>query len=218
MLRRFLIASICCLSVCPSTSFAQDAPLPEATKTWLDANSVKVATLDMDAPYDDLMPLGDKLRNVRILILGEESHGDGASFAAKARLVRFLHEQMGFNVLAFESGFFESDQANDLLQQGVPLDSVIASFQQPVWCMDEVKKAIDYVARSQKTGQPMWLAGFDNQTRGTASSLRVPSLLNFLDGVVPISDADRAALLKFGTLPFVMYKPDQDGCREILPA
>ena len=40
-------------------------------------------------------------------MLGEHPYDDGTTFVAKTRLVRFLHEQMGFNVLAFESGLYD---------------------------------------------------------------------------------------------------------------
>ena len=43
--------------------------------------------------------------------LGESGHGVREFNLAKVRLIRFLHEEMGFDVLAFESGLFECWQA-----------------------------------------------------------------------------------------------------------
>lgn len=39
------------------------------------------------------------------MLLGEASHGVAESNWAKVRLIKFLHQQLGFDVVAFESSF-----------------------------------------------------------------------------------------------------------------
>jgi erythromycin esterase-like protein len=58
-----------------------------------------------DTDWTDLAAFAAAVKDKRVVMLGEQTHGDGTTFALKARLVRFLHEKMGFNVLAFESDF-----------------------------------------------------------------------------------------------------------------
>src|SRR6185437_5850958 len=65
-----------------------------------------------DDDYDDLEPFGDAVGDARIVQLGECSHGSGTDFKAKARLVRFLHARMGFDVLVWESGLHAMGQVN----------------------------------------------------------------------------------------------------------
>ncbi len=61
--------------------------------------------------YKDLAFFKSLLDNVQIVLLGEQNHGDGSTFLAKTRLIKFLHQELNFNVLAFESGFYECNQA-----------------------------------------------------------------------------------------------------------
>ena len=56
----------------------------------------------------DLNFLKEVLKDKRIVLLGEQTHGDGATFEAKVRLIKFLHQQLGFEVLAFESGLYDN--------------------------------------------------------------------------------------------------------------
>ncbi|BAD39645.1 hypothetical protein [Symbiobacterium thermophilum] len=44
--------------------------------------------------------------DAQIVLLGEQNHGDGDAFAAKVRLVEYMHRHHGFDVLLCEACFF----------------------------------------------------------------------------------------------------------------
>src|SRR4051794_33215908 len=82
-----------------------------ASETTRPSDVVTVDSISIDeADFRDLSPLARAIGDARVVMLGEAGHGDGATFRAKARLVRFLHEQLGFDVLAWESGTWQCDQ------------------------------------------------------------------------------------------------------------
>src|SRR2546430_1406283 len=92
---------------------------PDPRVAWLVAHAVKLHSVDpADVDFADLKPLRTTLKGVRVVLLGEQDHGDGTTLLAKTRLIRFLHEQMGFDVLAFESGFYDCPKAWELLTNG----------------------------------------------------------------------------------------------------
>ncbi len=72
-----------------------------------------------DDDFSDLMPLREILKGVRIIMLGEASHTDGSDFLAKGRLIRFLHSELGFDVLAFEAGIYQMRLAWEAFRDGV---------------------------------------------------------------------------------------------------
>lgn len=55
--------------------------------------------------FKNISALREKLKDVEIIALGENTHGLGQVFKAKADLVKFLHQELGFNLILFESGF-----------------------------------------------------------------------------------------------------------------
>ncbi len=54
----------------------------------------------------DLSFLKKKLSNVRIVMLGEPDHGAGRAFEIKTELIKYLYNELGFRVLAFEADFY----------------------------------------------------------------------------------------------------------------
>lgn len=172
---------------------AKAAPLPDATRRWLDANAVKIATLAPDAPFADLEPLRAILADARIVQLGENTHGDGACFEAKARLVRFLHEEMGFDVLAFESGLWECDRANEALRKG-DAEGAMTSSVFPIWHTAPVRGLFRYLADRAKSDRPMTLAGFDCRRSGGTANRFLDEIESVVAGadVAPLRALEKA--------------------------
>jgi erythromycin esterase-like protein len=87
-----------------------------------------------DDDFSDLMPLVSSIGKARVVLLGEQSHWDGATFQVKVRLIRFLHTMMGFDVLAWESGTYDCAVAEALLHSNKPVEeAAIAGIQPNIW-------------------------------------------------------------------------------------
>src|SRR5262245_22132107 len=75
---------------------------------WLRANAAPITQVAPGSTdFADLRRVGEAIGNARIVLLGEQSHGDGTVFLLKARLIEYLHRELGFDVLAFESGLYD---------------------------------------------------------------------------------------------------------------
>lgn len=144
-----------------------DAKLVE----WVKDHAVSLRSIDpADDDFRDLHPVKAIIGERRIVLLGEQSHGDGAAFLAKTRLIRFLHQEMGFDVLAFESGLYDCRRAARAFADGTaPLAAAqLGIFQ--IWTgSTEVQPLIAYLGTSARTKRPLELAGFDDQMTGVAS-------------------------------------------------
>ena len=117
-----------------------------------------------DEDYSDLMPLIDRIGDSRVVVLGEATHNEGTTSRAKARLVRFLHRKMGFDVLAWESGFVQSYGMNEALRNAdVPLDEAKSYLMSGGWAAEEAVHSVFEYARDcwSSCRRPLVMAGFD---------------------------------------------------------
>lgn len=163
------------------------APRPRRSPTLLDDAALALASADMPPiaaawradvqarrhpirslfsdDFSDLQFLKSLLQGKRIVQLGEASHGVAESNWAKVRLIKFLHQQMGFDVLAFEGSL---DQCIDADRQVGVLATreVMRRCLFLTWNTTEIEGLFDYLKAQRKGSNPLALAGFDVQFSG----------------------------------------------------
>lgn len=132
---------------------------------WLRDHAVPLRTIDpKDADFADLEPLRSVIGTAELVLLGEQSHGDGATMLAKSRLIRFLHERMGFDVVAFESGLWSVSQTQAALRAGELIaDAAAQGLFGNVGQSAQARALLEYARASWRTPRPLILAGFDIQ-------------------------------------------------------
>ena len=128
--------------------------------------------------FSDLEPLIGLIGDAHIVQLGELSHGDGGAFLARTRLVKFLHERMGFDLLVFESGFFECRDVAALLGSSMPLGDTLRRGVYPVWRLSaQMQPLFEYIRETASTARPLTLAGFDPQFSAADSAQRIVEVI-----------------------------------------
>ncbi len=146
-----------------------------AWATWIKNNIAPVRSVTHDAGFPDLQFLKTLLADRTIVQLGESSHGVREFNQAKVRLIKFLHQQMGFDVIAFESNLFTCYYTNENIK-GTPLEMSRGSIY-GVWRTKEVNELFAYIKETQATDRPLILAGFDMKSSAMYSSLKRPGFL-----------------------------------------
>lgn len=100
------------------------------------------------------------LKGKEIVLLGEQTHGDGAAFDKKLSMVKELHEKGGFNLLTFESGMYDNFKAYQLYSES---KEDINIFKQSVgWLYSDTQvfqELLEYIDTHQK----LRILGFDSQ-------------------------------------------------------
>lgn len=208
--RRTVLASVAaCAATLPFVAVQAAAVDPGDLRR----NAQPIRSIDpSDEDYRDLEPLADAIGDARVVQLGEPSHGGGAAFAAKARLVKFLHQRLGFDVLVWESGLYDVA----LAQAGMRgADDALTAARRGIFTLwteaAEVKPLFEYIKASQASLRPIEMAGFDMQItadgsaeryaadlRTFAAGLRVPALREQALALAISATGARSRLLSSG--------------------
>lgn len=151
----------------------QDMPLTNRAAFSTEVNRHKKdirSILMTDSNFLDLSFFDTILNENRILMLGEMLHSDGETFKAKARLIRYLHEYLGYEVVLYEAGQYDmwmmnaqldtlKDKALEKRIGGVGLFDFW-------WQNQENERLLSYYKSTKSTENPISLGGFDIQFSG----------------------------------------------------
>ena len=166
---------------------------------WLADNAVRIRSIEPDdEDYSDLQFLRADLQGVRVVMLGEPDHGGGSDIKAKTRLIKFLHREMGFDVLVFESGLLPTALAWQALQtEEDPRTAFLKGVFGVLGRSEQAGPLIAHLHASARSPRPLEMAGTDSQFSGTARASIVPELLAFVKRAglkTPLSSEDDPAI------------------------
>ncbi|GMQ59668.1 erythromycin esterase family protein [Vallitalea sediminicola] len=132
----------------------------ETTEEWYEKNVDEITSIDSE-DYSDLEFLKPLLKDKKIVSLGENFHSVGDYRVIKTRLIKYLHEELGYDTIGFESGLGECEMVmnnKNLTSKQMMEYSVL-----PVWHSKETLSLFDYIKEQKETDNPIDLFGFDMQ-------------------------------------------------------
>lgn len=134
---------------------------------WLKKEIVPINIDLSKEDFSNFSKVKKSIGNATIVLLGEQSHGDATTFEAKIQLVKFLHQEMGFNVLAFESNQYNAERAwQDVAENKNPL-TALQNSTFPIWGKaKEMQPLFKYISSQANTKKPLRISGFDCQPEG----------------------------------------------------
>jgi erythromycin esterase len=134
-----------------------------------------------DDDFTDLLPLREAIGDARVVLLGEESHSSGTTIRAISRLIRFLHREMGFDVVAFESGLYDMWKVWQLMQAGHDPGDAMRQGMYPVWSYAaDFQPLARYLGQQAVGPHPLEVSGVDCMLSGTLSRQKLVSELREL--------------------------------------
>jgi erythromycin esterase len=164
------------------TAAIDDAADPAA---WIRANGHEVA-LEAD-DFADLEFLRPLLAGKRVVQLGENTHGIREYNLVKARIVRFLHQELGYDVLAWESAVYQCYDA-DVTAATAAAVRTLTDCAYGTWHTRDLLPLFEYLRGTHHGARPLRLAGIDVQPIGRNKTDRP----EFLAGIVAPLDSSYA--------------------------
>lgn len=153
-------------------------------QAWLAQHHHPIRSIVYDQDFSDLAFLAGELNGKRIVQLGESSHGSAEFSAMKVRLIKYLHESLGFNVLAMESSLSGCHVQDLALAMTAPTPNQGIECTFSVWNTQDLNELARYLFATRQTAHPLRLTGFDIQT----SSSRLDSNNSILNWISPLLD------------------------------
>src|SRR5437867_3613722 len=115
------------------------------------AERVTSVRLDLDAPFDDLAPLADRVRDAKVVALGSAVRQSHELSTLTHRVMRFLIDEHGFRSLALEGDEAASIDLDTYVRTGEGDPLAILARARPFWRLAEILAAVRWIrARNER--------------------------------------------------------------------
>ena len=154
-----------------------DAPfVRDVWADWIKNNHLRIESLDSDT-FTDLHFLDSLISDKSMILMGETAHGIAEQNKMRVRVIKYLHQVHGFDIVAFESGLYDCYDTNREIQS-LSARNVLKNALYSFWHTTGLLDLMEYMKASYTTDSPMQLAGFDFHPTGNKSVRRPLFLKN----------------------------------------
>ena len=147
-------------------------PLPEipaVVTDWIEANAHPFDGSHLSLPHTDLEFLRDLIGDARIVALGENTHGTRDFFEMKARILRFLVEEMDFDAFVIEATWPEARRVDHYVRTGEgDAHTFLSALYFWTWRTESVLEMIEWMRDHNEAGGDVGFHGNDMQSPGMA--------------------------------------------------
>ena len=150
-------------------------------RSKIDTSTTSIVKADELISSDELnfKVLREWIEGKSIVAIGESSHGIGEFYSLKSQLVKFLHKELGYEVLLIEGGFGDLGLAlmdiNDLSALELRNKTLYGNFR-----CKEIEPMFEYIKEKSKTKTPLFYGGYDSQTSGNYFTSKIDSICQHL--------------------------------------
>lgn len=130
--------------------------------------------------FNNLTTIRETLKDVEIIALGENTHGLGEVFRVKSDLIKFLHKELGFNLILFESGFGDGALAWEQFDSLSTEDLTLSFTSNFYYHSKEILELMEYVKTQDKK---LKVQGFDCQPQQSFLINRMSQIVTPIDSV-----------------------------------
>ncbi len=173
---------------------------------WLKASAIPLVSVQAGSGFKDLEPFAKSLKGVRIVGMGEPTHGTREAFLFKHRMFEFLVETQGYRVFAIEASYPECLPIENYIQTGTgDPESVVHGQGFWTWDNEELLGLVQWMrAYNVAHKDRVHFVGFDMQSKAPAYDLAQKYLTSRLQlksaspsaSLVELFDDNRDALVK----------------------
>lgn len=134
---------------------------------WLGSQSLDGFSVEINKNREGYDFIETMLQGKKIVLLGELDHGDGSSFSIKTELIKYLHEELGYNTLVFEASIINCDFLWNAISDSARFKNQIKNSIYNIWSeVEETKELFNYIEEQYRRGVPLKIVGIDPQFSG----------------------------------------------------
>jgi erythromycin esterase len=176
--------------VCLFAFFSISATISRAQESdeiskWFASHAIPLQSVEEKEAFAQFKPLKEVVRDVRIVGLGEETHGTHEFFQLKRRLIEYLVKEAGFTVVGMELSYAAALDINEYVLNGKgDRDKLLAKQGTWAWDTQEVSELIEWLRQynsSVPAEKKVRFVGFDIHNNNDALVL----VANYLTRVAP---------------------------------
>ncbi|MDD5720011.1 MAG: hypothetical protein PHQ53_10040, partial [Candidatus Krumholzibacteria bacterium] len=178
--------------------------------------TVRIERVDDIGP-EALARIGDAVEGRSLVGLGENHHGVEEFSRVKLALIRYLHEERDFDLLLFESPFFDLlpiDEAQSIERRGGSLVRALYS----VWWTGTNQELFRYIASTWRTASPLHVAAIDPKHPGSCAERAAAFVGGILLRHDPALAAEHRRAAAAGAVLFRGDRPEGRGSNELVAA